>query len=128
MTNNSKQTSTAPTGLQPYGAEFLGTLLFLMIIMLVISKISQPGWLIALLIGLGLALAIFISVRLKGPGYLNPAVALMLGTKDQKGVSYISGMILAELAAVVLVVLMFCKSPKMFSAGDKSIPTCETVY
>src|SRR5437870_907617 len=98
-------------GLQPYGAEFLGTLIFLIIIMMVVSKLSQPGWLIALLIGLGLALAIFISVKLKGPGYLNPAVALMLGKKDGKDASYISGMILAEILAVAVVILMYCKSP-----------------
>jgi hypothetical protein len=40
--------------------------------------VSGPSWLKALLIGLGLALGIFIAVMLNSPGWLNPVVAVML--------------------------------------------------
>lgn len=86
----------------PYFAEFLGTLLFLLIILLTLATITCPSVLIALFIGLGLFIGIYLSGLLGGPGYLNPAVALMLGVRNDKSAVFTLGMIVAELIAVIV--------------------------
>lgn len=86
-----------------YFAEFIGTLVFLSIILTSVYFITSlyPKYVLPLLIGFGLFVGILVCVSLGGPGYLNPAVAIMLGVKDSKGFNYISLMILVELLAVV---------------------------
>lgn len=100
--------------LSPYIGEFVGTFVFLFIILLVVVNISKPGWLIALLIGFGLALGIYICMLFKGPGYLNPLVAIMLGVKDQKPSKTIACFIAIELFALTAVVALYYVVPKLF--------------
>ena len=88
----------------PYFAEFLGTLLFLLIILLTLQTISGPSVLIALLIGLGLFIGIYLSGLIGGPGYLNPAVALLLGVRNNKSAFFTLGMVIVELVAALVAI------------------------
>lgn len=88
----------------PYVAEFFGTLLFLSVILFTVVTWAGPPVLIAALIGFGLFAGIYLSGLLGGPGYLNPAVALMLGVQQNRSAMWTSGMILAELFAVIVAV------------------------
>lgn len=90
----------------PYLAEFLGTLLFLVIILLTLKAISGPSVLIALLIGFGLFAGIYLSGLIGGPGYLNPAVALMLGVRNNKSAFFTFGMIAVELIAALVAIAL----------------------
>ena len=93
----------------PYFAEFLGTLVFLCIILLVVYWLVgfASNFVVALLIGLGLFLGIWICLSLSGPGFLNPAVAIQNGVIGDKGASYIFTMILVELFAVVIALALY---------------------
>lgn len=105
-----------------YLAEFIGTVIFLSIILIVIHFISStyPKFLIPLLIGLGLFLGIYVCVLLGGPGYLNPAVAIMLGIKDNKGFSYTTLMIIVELLAVAVVLGVYYLIAYVISSNSSS--------
>ena len=96
--------------MNPYFAEFVGTVIFLTIILAAIYFITSGIYKVLLLsfvIGMGLFIGILICVLLGGPGYLNPAVAIMLGIKDNKGFNYTSLMILMELLAVIAVLSIY---------------------
>lgn len=95
------------TDLQPYVAEFVGTVVFLVAVLLVVTKVKGPKWWVALLIGLGLAVGIYVCFLMKGPGFQNPAVAVALSMKDGRSAGYLSGMIAAELLAIAVVMLLF---------------------
>src|ERR1700679_2098979 len=92
---------------QPYIAEFVGTLIFLLLVLIIVSKVNQPKWVIAVLIGLALALGIWVALVMGGPGYQNPAVAITLGIKDNKSAAYLSAMIAMELVAAAVAVLIW---------------------
>lgn len=94
----------------PFFAEFLGTLLFLQFILLTLRAFVGPAVLIAALVGFGLFAGIFLSGLLGGPGYLNPAVALMLGFRDHKSGAFIAGMIAVELLATLLSILVIAQT------------------
>lgn len=86
-----------------YFAEFIGTLIFLIIILISVHYITSvyPKYVLPLFIGFGLFVGILVCTLLGGPGYLNPAVAIMLGVKDNKGFNYTTTMIIFELLAVL---------------------------
>ena len=86
----------------PYVAEFLGTLILVGSIFIIASTTTSIFW-IASLSAVALFIGICVSMHLRGPGYLNPAVAIMLSDKQNKSSSWLGGMIFAELLAVVLV-------------------------
>lgn len=130
--NKAAATTTATTSelVQPFVAEFLGTLIFLLVVIVVVVKLSNPKWLIAALIGLGLAVGILICLVLKGPGYLNPAVAVLLGIKDGRSASYTVTMIAAEFIAVAVAVGLYYTVPALngrshtpASAGGLALPS-----
>lgn len=93
-------------------AEFIGTFIFLFFLLIVILKISNPKWLIALLVGFSLALGVFVCLILQGPGYLNPLVAILGGSvKDGKSPKFVAMMIAAELFALAGVTLLYITLP-----------------
>ena len=89
-------------------AEFVGTLVFAIIVLVVLISVSSNllFW-TSLSIGLGLALGIWVCLLMGGPGYLNPAIAVLVGVKDKKSTAFTSAMIGAEFAAVLLVLAIY---------------------
>lgn len=107
------------TALQPYVAEFIGAVIFLVAVLLVVAKIKGPKWWVALLIGLALAVSIYVCSLMKGPGFQNPAVAVALSMKGGRSANYLSGMIAAELLAVAVAVLVYYA---IVNTGKNTLP------
>jgi glycerol uptake facilitator-like aquaporin len=69
-----------------YLAEFVGTFIFVLLIISVISKANPndktggtcENFLLPVLVGAGLTIAIYVSQSLGGNGHLNPAVSLSM--------------------------------------------------
>ena len=91
-----------------FAAEFIGTVVFAVVVLLVVSFVSSNllFW-TSLSIGLGLGLGIWVCLLLGGPGYLNPAIAVLLGVKDGKSAAFTGGMVLAEFVAIFLVLSLY---------------------
>ena len=110
--------------------EFVGTIVFAVVVLLVVINVSprQKLW-IALAVGLGLALGVWICLLIGGPGYLNPAIAVLAGVKDHKSTAFTASMVLAEFLAITLVLLAYfaakrqhCHRSTPFAfAGHRSI-------
>ncbi len=92
----------------PFVAEFVGTLIFAIVVLVVLVSVSSSllFW-TSLSIGLGLALGIWVCLLLGGPGYLNPAIAVLVGVKDGKSAAFTSGMVGAEFAAILLALALY---------------------
>ena len=97
--------------LTKYVAEFAGTVIFAAITMIVVTALT-PLFLIALCVGLALALGIWVCLLLGGPGYLNPVVAVLVGVKDNKSTLFTGGMVLAEFLAATLVLVIYFAARK----------------
>jgi hypothetical protein len=101
--------------------EFIGTIVFAIVVLLVVTNISsrQLFW-TALCVGLGLALGVWICLLIGGPGYVNPAIAVLGGVKDGKSTLFTGSMVLAEFLAIVVVLMGYfatkhrCRNPIRF--------------
>ncbi len=92
-----------------FAGEFVGTIVFAIVVLLVVTTVpSRQLFWTALAVGLGLALGVWICLLIGGPGYLNPAIAVMAGVKDGKSATFTSSMVLAEFLAITVVLLGYC--------------------
>lgn len=93
----------------PYLAEFCGSLVFFGIVLLVIYWLVgySSSFTIALLVGIGLFLGLLVCLYMGGPGYLNPALSVMGGVVQDQSASFIGGTIIAQFAAVAVLLLIF---------------------
>lgn len=102
-----------------FAAEFVGTVIFAVVVLLVLTSVSSKHlFAISIFVGLGLALGIWVCLLLGGPGYLNPAVAVLVGVKDQKSAAFTGGMVLAEFLAVLVVLAAYFGSPNFALCGS----------
>lgn len=65
-----------------FAAECIGTFLFVLVILCLTMRDSSsaiPASVVPLLIGLGLAVSIYVATGLGGNGHLNPAVSVIMG-------------------------------------------------
>jgi glycerol uptake facilitator-like aquaporin len=120
--------STPP--LQPYVAEFLGTLIFLLLVFVIVSKFpnSQPQWVVAALVGCALALGVLVALLLKGPGYLNPSLAVTQTVANRKTSAYLSAMIGVELLAALVAILLWNAGLKQIAGRPALQSTAYTAY
>jgi aquaporin Z len=90
-----------------YFVEFLGTMFFLFVILM--SSSIGPSELQPVIIGAGLAIAIFVGGKISG-GNFNPAVSVMMTAANKLSTSdllpYIIAQILGGLAALQLTKVM----------------------
>ena len=93
--------------LDKYLAEFIGTFVFLSIIIISANVHNESGdALVWLKVGLGLATSLVLIGAVSG-GHLNPAVSVMLYLNNQINVEQLIGYVIAQLIGAIIAYLYY---------------------
>lgn len=91
-----------------YTAEFLGTFVFVLIILFSVRSLQKSGTsLIPFVIGMGLIAGIFVSLGAGGDAHLNPAVSSVFLIKGDLTSSAFGGYVMSQLAGAVAAYLVY---------------------
>jgi glycerol uptake facilitator-like aquaporin len=92
-----------------YVGEFVGTFVFVLIILLSIFYLKKTGndFFIPLFVAIGLFVGILICLALGGVGHLNPAVSTMSLVKGDLTGDVFLGYILCQVIAAILAYLLY---------------------
>ena len=87
-----------------YIAEFIGTFILVFVILIILEKMKSNKILIPILIGLTVAIAIYVAEAAGGLGAVNPVVSYSLYRKGSISSTDLAGHIAAQLVAALLAI------------------------
>ena len=108
-------------------SEVLGTMIFLLVILVVSFRDVTLSGLAPIMIGLGLAISIYIGLGLGGNAHFNPVVSTVMGANGNVSASDAFVHIIAQFAGAFLAFAVYKLLPKTGSYEFMSLPDMKNV-